>query len=373
MQNNQRSKLVIIISALLLLLLLGSFIWWLKPDHKAADLTTTNADGTPTHSAATDSSETQLPNSAGAAKANSPFVSGLENLPRSLQDTDVDGEIIIDDNKNLVVTEGLRRLFDYFLSAMGEEDEATIGQRVEAYISSHTPEPAASSAIEIFRQYREYLKALDDLQNSYGNLQMQATQAGEIDLNLVSQRRQDMIKLRQQFFTAETIEAFFAGEDAYEDYSMEMVRIGQDDSLTEEQKQARRDDYISRLPDGVIKQNYQNQANFGKLMERTEALKEQGASPEALFAMRRELVGEAAAIRLAKMDAEEADFDGRFNQYQAQRQALINKLGDEAQAQAQISQLENRLFNEVERKRLTGYAQLKEWSQQQEKQENQQK
>lgn len=33
-------------------------------------------------------------------------------------------EIIIDENKQLVVTEGLRRLFDYFLSALGEEDRS---------------------------------------------------------------------------------------------------------------------------------------------------------------------------------------------------------------------------------------------------------
>lgn len=363
MQNNQRSKLVIIISALLLLLVLGSFIWWLKPDNNATNTDPLNADSMPANSAATTDGETILPDTAGAAgKANgrSPFVTGLENMPRSLQDTDVDGEIIIDENKQLVVTEGLRRLFDYFLSALGEEDEATIIQRVEAYIRSHTPEPAASSAIEIFGQYREYLKALDALQSSYGNLQMQATQAGEVDLSLIEQRRQDMIRLRKQIFKPETIEAFFAGEDAYEDYSMAMVRIQQDSSLSEAQKQASREDYISRLPDGAIKKNFEQQANFGELMQRTEELKAKGASPEALFAMRRQIVGEAAAIRLAEVDKQEADFDSRFNDYQAKRQALIAQAGSEAKAQAQINELERSQFDELERKRLTGYGKLKE-------------
>src|SRR5699024_12676634 len=44
----------------------------------------------------------------------SQFTTSLENLPRSLQGSEVDGEIIIDENKQLVVTEVLRRLFDYF-------------------------------------------------------------------------------------------------------------------------------------------------------------------------------------------------------------------------------------------------------------------
>ena len=41
------------------------------------------------------------------------------SLPKSLQGTQVDGEIIIDENKQLVVTAGLRRLFDYFCQHKG--------------------------------------------------------------------------------------------------------------------------------------------------------------------------------------------------------------------------------------------------------------
>lgn len=284
-------------------------------------------------------------------------------MPRSLQSTDIDGEIIIDDNSQLVVTEGLRRLFDYFLSAMGEENEATIIARVEAYILHHTPELAASSAIQIFYQYMTYLKGLDKLQDSYGSLQLQATQAGKLDLDLIAQRRQDINRLRQQLFDAATIKAFFSGEDTYEDYSVAMVGIEQDNSLTNEQKQASREDYISRLPEGEIKQNFQKQADFGELAQRTTEMKAQGASKEELFAMRRGLVGEAAASRLAGLDVEEANFDARFNQYQAQRQLLIKNSGSAGKAQAQIDELERNQFNDTERKRLTGYAEIKRMAQ----------
>ena len=112
-----------------------------------------------------------------------------------MQGTDVDGEIIIDENKQLVITEGLRRLFDYFLSALGEEDEAVIYARVESYIRSHTPEPAASQAVTIFDQYVAYLKAIPAIESRYGNLQLQATKNGELDLNVVTQQQQDVAKL----------------------------------------------------------------------------------------------------------------------------------------------------------------------------------
>ena len=357
--DNKRQAQTIIIIALLIIALLAAVVWWLKPKSASpsgndSDISTTTPNGL-MDSPITSNTTTQATNGSTSAI----FTTGLERMPRSLQDTDVDGEIIIDDNKQLVATEGLRRLFDYFLSAIGEEDEATIIARVEAYITHRTPEPAASSAIEIFRQYITYLKEIGSLEESYGNLQMQATQSGELDLNLITQRSQDVNRIRQKLFDENTIQAFFGGEDAYEDYSVAMVGIEQDTSLNEAQKKARREDYISRLPDGDIKQNFQQQANFGELTQRTEEMKAKVASAEELFAMRRELVGEAAASRLAEVDTKEADFDNRFNQYQAKRQALIKNAGSEANAQAQINQLESNQFSESERKRLTGYAELK--------------
>jgi len=358
--DKKRNTQTIIIIALLVLALLAGLIWWLKPNSVATPIMDTNAATSTIAASKTDyttatDAETQAANS----KTSTVFTTGLERMPRSLQDTDVDGEIIIDENKQLVVTEGLRRLFDYFLSAMGEENEVTIVARVEAYIRHHTPEPAASSAIDSFHQYMIYLKGLDGLQDSYGNLQMQATQTGELDLNLLAQRGQDVNRIRQKLFDENTIQAFFGGEDAYEDYSVAMVRIEQDNRLSAAQKKASREDYISRLPEGEIKQNFQKQANFGELMQRTEQMKAKGASKEELFVMRRGLVGEAAASRLAVVDTEDANFDARFNQYQTKRQALIKNAGSEAQAQAQIDQLERSQFSDTERKRLTGYAELK--------------
>ena len=359
--NNKRHTQTIIIIALLLLVILTGLIWWLKPKSVSIPAKETNISSTTLSTSSANTTDTANANNQITNSDNlSRFTTGLERMPSSLQGTDVDGGIIVDENRQLVVTEGLRRLFDYFLSAMGEEDEATIIARVDAYIRSHTPEPAASSAIQIFHQYVSYLKGLDDLQANYGSLQMQTTQAGKLDLNLIAQRRQDANRLRQQLFDQPTIEAFFGGEDAYEDYSVAMVGIEQDTSLNEAQKKARREDYISRLPDGDIKQNFQKQANFGELTQRTEEMKAKGASAEELFAMRRGLVGEAAASRLAEVDTKEADFDNRFNQYQAKRQALINSAGSEAGARAQIEQLERSQFNEDERKRLTGYAELQQ-------------
>lgn len=361
MSNNRRpAYLPIAIIAVVIIAIAAAVIMWFKPDNKPmATQQSLSASPTDTYestlSTALNSEQTEQ---TALAQNQSAFVTGLERLPRSLKGTQVDGEIIIDENKQLVVTEGLRRLFDYFLSAIGEEDEAVIFARVESYIRHHTPEPAASQAVAIFGKYVAYLKALPEIEKRYGNLQLQATKSGELDLNAIAQQKQDVARLRQQYFDKTTIEAFFGASDSYDDYSMEMVRINQNEQMSEAQKQAARQDYVSRLPDGAIKTNILQQANLNELMARTERMKAAGASPEALYNMRRELVGAPAAERLAQVDQEDANFDQRFTQYETQKAQLLSQSANPVAAQSQIEQLEQQLFDDAERKRLSGYAAL---------------
>ena len=366
MSNNRRSPFLIVAAIAVIIAITVAVIVWFKPSNNSvnASQSLSTADNNDTGNSSIDM--TQPSNGAGMSsnQNNTEFATGLENLPRSLQGTDVDGEIIIDENKQLVVTEGLRRLFDYFLSALGEEEEAVIYARVESYIRSHTPEPAASQAVTIFDQYIAYLKAIADIEKKYGNLQLQATKSGSLDLNVVAQQKQEVAKLRQQHFAKETITAFFGTEDDYDDYSIEMVRINQDNQLSDSQKEAARQDYISRMPDNSTKANLAQQANLNELISRTEQMQAKGATAEELYNMRRELVGAPAAARLQQVDQEDANFDQRFNQYQVQKQRLLSQSADKAQtnkqAQTQINQLEQQLFNDTERKRLSGYAALQQ-------------
>lgn len=359
MSNNHRSPFLTIVIIAVVILITVAIILWFKPNDSST--TSTHLASTTTDKQVTDgpleSTNSNKISDALAARSSTGFITGLENLPRSLQGTEVDGEIIIDEHQQLVVTEGLRRLFNYFLSALGEE-EAIIYARVESYIRTHTPEPAASQAVAIFDQYVAYLKALPEIEKRYGNLQMQATENGQLDLDMVAQQKQDVARLRQQHFSKETISAFFGAQEDYDNYSIEMIKINQNEQLTDVQKDAARQDYISRMPNNLTKANIKQQANLNELISRTEQMKAKGATAEALYNMRRELVGAPAAARLALVDQEDANFDQRFNQYQAQKQQLLGQ--NTNTAQVQIEQIEKQLFNEEERKRLTGYAALQQ-------------
>ena len=74
------------------------------------------------------------------------FVTGVENLPASLQGTEVDGALEADADGHLKINNAVRRTFDYFLSALGEEPLDTIVVRLRAYIRAQLPATAAAEA-----------------------------------------------------------------------------------------------------------------------------------------------------------------------------------------------------------------------------------
>src|SRR5699024_6788586 len=237
MPTKRRSPFLLIIIAVIIILVVA-IIWWFKPDNARKPCSQTESTALNSQANVSIIDEANVNNNVGtfAKQDASQFTTGLENLPRSLQGTEVDGEIIIDENKQLVVTEGLRRLFDYFLSALGEEDEAVVYARVESYIRSHTPEPAASQAMKIFDQYIAYLKAVPARESSDVKLQLQATKNGELDLRVVAQQQQDVATLRQQHFGKKTTTALIGPEQEYEEYIMAMVKINQDKQMADDQK-----------------------------------------------------------------------------------------------------------------------------------------
>jgi len=65
----------------------------------------------------------------------------LSSLPPSFAGTEVDGQFRLDDAGNLLISMDIRRIFDYFLSAYGEERIQTSIARLQAYIRSQLDEP----------------------------------------------------------------------------------------------------------------------------------------------------------------------------------------------------------------------------------------
>jgi len=87
----------------------------------------------------------------------------LPPSPASLDGTEVDGRLVVDAHGDLVVSPEVRRFFEYFLGATGEDDGVTTRQRVDAAIDARVPPRAAAQARALydrFLAYREAARAL---------------------------------------------------------------------------------------------------------------------------------------------------------------------------------------------------------------------
>ena len=79
-------------------------------------------------------------------------------LPTSFRGTSVDGSFSVDASGNLLITRDIRNLFDYFLSAVGEEPLQQSLDRLRAYIAAELQEPARGQALALMQQYIDYKK-----------------------------------------------------------------------------------------------------------------------------------------------------------------------------------------------------------------------
>jgi len=67
-----------------------------------------------------------------------------------------DGSFPLDDDGRLIANAILRRRFDYFLTAQGEEDDALLRARVAALAVDELTREQAAAALVLYDRYRAY-------------------------------------------------------------------------------------------------------------------------------------------------------------------------------------------------------------------------
>ncbi|MEY2862328.1 MAG: hypothetical protein RLY58_35 [Pseudomonadota bacterium] len=272
------------------------------------------------------------------------FVTGLEQLPASLRDTTVDGELAVDAQGNLIVSHAVRQLFDYFLSAIGEEDQTTLTQRIRAYIRQHLKAPAQAQAEALLDQYLAYQQALKHIPALDGDPMKELAQ--------VRQQKQQIASIRSQYFDPLTISAFFGDEDAYDQYTLARLDVLNDPQLSTAEKAKRVSALLATLAP-QMQDDLKAVNQYQDLTALTKEWKAQSGSPQALRQLRESVVGVAATDRLETLDQEVAAWDQRVNAYLAQRDALHKQTSlAETDRQQAIEQLKQRLFSAQEQVRI---------------------
>ncbi|MCG8591178.1 MAG: lipase chaperone [Proteobacteria bacterium] len=266
-----------------------------------------------------------------------------ETTWRSLRRTQVDGDLDHEAGSSVPNRRALR-LFDYFLTALGEEPLAQIRARIEAEIEARLPPGAAAEARTFLDQYLAYLDA--------------ARALARVDAfaDDPERRLQWLRELRREHFGAELAHELFGEEENATRVALAQRRLLRDEALSPDQISERLAALEEQMPETYREARRRAMAPL-QSREEVRALREAGGSEREVWALRESAFGAEAADRLQALDAERLDWRRRVASYQAAREAARDALELDPDAtpetrQAVLDALRERHFDGPERVRL---------------------
>jgi len=286
------------------------------------------------------------------------YESRYGDLPESLEGTTLMQDLAVDEAGHLRVSNDLRMIFDYFLSAVTEEPVETIIARIDEYLEHHLESPALNEAREILQAYIALKESLYDYEiehtGAVRNLIENGIASGSPDayLSLLEEQLSARNALRAEHLPAEVHEAFYAREEAYDRYTLERMRVNANDGLSEADKALMLAQIDASAPEDLVAERKEAQ-KLETLQSQTQLLRESGAQEEDIHSLRAEAYGEEAAERFAKLDQERALWDQRLNTYLEQKQAILETPGlSEQDKTNQIERLRSSQFDKREQIRV---------------------
>ena len=271
---------------------------------------------------------------------------------KSLEGTTVDGDALQVREGELVVTAELRRLFDYYLAAIGEKTLSEIQKEIIAAIDQQLPAHAATQARQLLDRYINYKHALAKLETG---AQTSTASASNDVASAMRQRWTLMQQLREQYFSKTEIVAMFGMDDAYDQDALARTEINADTRLTTPQKAEKLRQLDAAMP-AALREEKNAPYQVIRLEEQAQHLRNQGASEDDIYRMRAAATSPEAAARLAEVDREEADWKTRIASYQAQKNQLDAMSAATApDKQIALQQIRDLLFNREEQRRLSAY------------------
>ncbi|AKT44184.1 lipase secretion chaperone [Chondromyces crocatus] len=259
--------------------------------------------------------------------------------PRSLQGTDVDDALRVDDRGRLILGPEVIRFFNYFLSATGEESDETIRARILAAIRERLDEPAAGQAEALLGRYLALREASRDMSD-------RLTQEAEPSARLEVIRR-----MRREHFTSDEAEALFGAEEQESSVAAAQSEVMRNERLSAEERDAKLDALEAQLPEAAREARAEARRPAEQLAEE-EAMRAEGATAAELHKHRVATVGVEAAGRLQALDQERNAWEQRLEAFRQEREKLTRAMGDgDAQTVAVLGLLE-RSFSPPEQLRV---------------------
>ena len=241
----------------------------------------------------------------------------------------------------------LRRMFDYYLSAMGEKPLDEIVRQIRDELDKRLKPTQADAAKKLLDKYLAYKREL---------VKVEQAQKPEGGIKAIKLRFTAMQELRAKIFSPQENEGMFGFDDAYDSDAIARLEISQDSSLSADQKRERLAALDAAMPK-ALREDREAPRQIIRLEERAAEMRAKGASEQDIFKMRAKELNPEAAARLAEVDKEEAAWKARINAYLAERSKLLKQFADApaSERDAAITKLQQSKFSAEEIPRLVAY------------------
>lgn len=267
----------------------------------------------------------------------------VDDLAPSLAGTHHGVQLRSHDQK-FIVTASLKDLFDYYLSAAGEDSLEKIQDRVAKALAKQLRGEPLAQGLEIWGNYLAYKSALVQFDQQFPTHTPRSDKLKH--LQLLQQRQLALIALQDQILGANTAAILFAFDRQLDNYTLAKAELLAS-NLTEEQVQQRLINLSAQLPIATVESLGRNeQQKQLMLINKNEFLTEQQK-----YHLRANQVGAAAASRLQKLDQQRLLWQQRISDFVQQKEQLSDANLAAEEYQVSLDKLYNQHFTPEEQLR----------------------
>ena len=283
----------------------------------------------------------------GQVSRSAPFV-------KSMQDTLPDGDLQSVGTGAKPGADGmlaygeLKRLFDYYLSAVGEQSIENITLQIRGELDRRLPPAQAAKAQRLLGLYIEFKRELVRVES-----QPQLVGNG---LQAIRGRFLAMQDMRARYFSNAETQGMFGFEDAYDMDAIARLETSQNPAFSADEKKRQLAALDAAMPEQLRKERDATSIVV-RVEQQAQDLRAKGGSDDDVYRMRAKELDPQAAGRLAEVDREEAAWKSRIANYQAERIKLLQSLpnASASERESSLAQLQQKAFTEAERPRLKAY------------------
>jgi len=243
-------------------------------------------------------------------------------LPLSLRDTPRPTALGVDEDEELIADHRVRNLFEYYLTAIGEEPLDRIISRIQHDLSGQLDGIALEQANQILEGYLQYRNNMAVIKNQFVNQYGNQT----YNLDVVKEMKSALRESRYGFLSEDVIIGFFKQEDQYDDYMMARVGVSSDSSLSGAEKEQLINQLDQHSPQWIIEAS--QRANLvSNVRTKEKHLRAEGATEDEIYSIRQQAYGVEGAENLRALDEQRAKWRRLVDLYRVDLNSMIASVG----------------------------------------------